>query len=194
MNPRQKFANQVRPFPLEIVSGMVEHFEGTTRMKNDIVLYQASIQTFVASFPGPALLLLVLQFLESLHIIHQTVKISRLSQRHANESLQTHPPPPPLPAPPPTHFRGNSLNTLLKISLDLYRLLSLNLSLSKCALSLACPQGKCAAGASNSFSKNLILGIEPPSLIYNGFLPLFFSPFPVMESSEGSTGVAARQV
>lgn len=61
------------------------------------------------------------------------------------------------------HFFGSSRNTSLKIFLLLYKFTSLNRSLSKCALSLAWPQGRCAAGALNSFSRNLILGIEPPS-------------------------------
>ena len=98
------------------------------------------------------------------------------------------------------YFLGNSLNTFLKISRLLYKLLTLSLSLSKCALSLACPQGSCAAGAPNSFSKNLILGIDPPSLIYRGFLPLL-APFVPSTGEEGSgeldkisSGVAASDV
>ena len=42
-------------------------------------------------------------------------------------------------------------------------------SLSKWALSLACPQGKFAAGAENSFSKNRIVGMDPPSRMNIGF-------------------------
>jgi hypothetical protein len=78
------------------------------------------------------------------------------------------------PTPRYLYFIGSSLNTLLKISLLLYRFVNLKRSLSKCAESDACPQGKCAAGAPNSFSKNLIAGIEPPSLIYSGFVLGFF--------------------
>ena len=61
------------------------------------------------------------------------------------------------------HLQGNSLNTFLNTSRPLNKFRSLSLSLSRCAASLAWPHGKCAAGASNSFSRNLIAGIEPPS-------------------------------
>lgn len=57
----------------------------------------------------------------------------------------------------------DSPNTFLKISLLLYRFRSRSRSLSRCALSLPCPHGKCAAWAPNSFSRKRIAGIEPPS-------------------------------
>lgn len=42
-------------------------------------------------------------------------------------------------------------------------------SLSKCALSLACPQGRLAAGAEKTFSRKRIVGIDPPSRMKMGF-------------------------
>jgi len=61
------------------------------------------------------------------------------------------------------YLRGNSANTLVKILFAIPRFTTLILSLSKWALSLAWPHGSCAAGALNSFSKNRITGIDPPS-------------------------------
>ncbi len=81
-------------------------------------------------------------------------------QTHTNTQNSTHNPRGQHPQP---YFLGKSLNTRLKTSRLLYKFASLNLSLSKCAESLACPHGKCAAGASNSFSRNRIAGILPPS-------------------------------
>lgn len=57
----------------------------------------------------------------------------------------------------------DSPNTFLKISLLLYRFRSRSRSLSRCALSLPCPHGRCAAWAPNSFSRKRIAGMEPPS-------------------------------
>lgn len=66
------------------------------------------------------------------------------------------------------HFKGNSPNTFLKMSRPLYRFTNRSRSLSRCAESLAWPTGKCAAGASNSFSKKRIAGIDPPSRMKRG--------------------------
>ena len=62
-----------------------------------------------------------------------------------------------------SHLVGKSRNTFLNIFRLLYRFVSLILSFSRWALSLACPQGSCAAGAPNSFSRNRMAGIDPPS-------------------------------
>src|SRR5690348_15155114 len=78
---------------------------------------------------------------------------------------------------------GKRENTYWKISRLLYRFSTRNRSLYRCALSLACPQGRLAAGAENSFSMNRIVGIEPPSRMKIGWT--------VERVATGSRAVAA---